>query len=62
MATSAIHDMISSLRKADGEGIIVSVKELKENQFVLSVLVRLIDVMMTMRHIHINSHKLKVLS
>lgn len=33
MAISAIHDMITSLRKADGEGIMVSVKELKENQF-----------------------------
>jgi len=33
MAASAIHDMIASLRKADGQGIMVSVKELKENQF-----------------------------
>ncbi len=33
MATSAIHDMIAGLRKADGQGIMVSVKELKENQF-----------------------------
>lgn len=33
MANSAIHDMIAGLRKADGQGIMVSVKELKENQF-----------------------------
>lgn len=33
MATSAIHDMIASLRKADSSGIMVTVKELKENQF-----------------------------
>lgn len=30
---SAIHSMIESLRKADSSGIMVSVKELKENQF-----------------------------
>ena len=30
---SAIHNMIESLRKADSSGIMVSVKELKENQF-----------------------------
>lgn len=33
MATSAIHDMIAGLRKADSSGIMVTVKELKENQF-----------------------------
>lgn len=33
MAVSAIHNMIEGLRKADSSGIMVTVKELKENQF-----------------------------
>ena len=33
MAASAIHSMIEGLRKADGAGIMTTVKELKENQY-----------------------------
>lgn len=33
MAVSAIHSMIEGLRKADGAGIMTTVKELKENQY-----------------------------
>jgi len=33
MATSAIHNMIEGLLKADSSGIMVTVKELKENQY-----------------------------
>ena len=33
MAVSAIHNMIEGLRKADSSGIMVTVKELKENQY-----------------------------
>lgn len=33
MAVSAIHNMIECLRKADSSGIMVTVKELKENQY-----------------------------